>query len=228
MQTSRTKLGLLVLKRLLWVTLCALQHPTKSRCWVQWTPLASSSCVAKACRPSFRIAEIWVHIQQIPLLPAQDERMACTLIGSVVSAVLEARDAATASLVWKFLLSLPRLLLDDAIVIQLLSALRGKHHDVVEVITPFAARKIGRACQSPRTSCAALQALVSAPTEARRMFELALTHNMVCCFVPDPIQGNKIITWTFSPCLVCAAFIYQVDAVTLGCAVSGTPTMQRP
>ncbi len=137
----------------------------------------------KLCRLSlqpFRIAEIWPHIQSIPLLPAPDERTTNTLIGSSISAALEAKDAATAASIADFLVSLPRVSLAASNVTQLLSALRGgKTPDkVVAVVDALVKGRLG-GCAGPIHLNIALQALVDAPREAKMVFNMAGTRQMV-------------------------------------------------
>jgi hypothetical protein len=136
----------------------------------------------KLCRQGaqpFHIAEIWSHIQTIPLLPAKDERTSTTLIGSAISAALEAKDSATAALIHEFLCSTRGLLLVPITATQLLSALRGKPDKVVEVISMLQQGTLG-VCADSQHYAVALQALVDAPNEATRVFELALKYKMVC------------------------------------------------
>jgi hypothetical protein len=136
----------------------------------------------KLCRHGsqpFRIAKIWPHIQTIPLLPAHDERTSKALTGSVISAALEAKDSATAELVYYYVCSSRGLLLAPTTATQLLSALRGKPGKVVEVISTLQQGSLGVRAD-PQHYAVALQALADAPNEARRVFELALKHKMVC------------------------------------------------
>jgi hypothetical protein len=136
----------------------------------------------KLCRqgsqPS-RIAKIWPCIATIPLLPAKDERTSTALIGSVVSAALEAKDSATAVLVFDYVSSSRGLLLAPTTATQLLSALRGNPCKVVEVISTLQQGSLGVRAD-PQHYAVALQALVDSPSEAKRVFDLALTHRMVC------------------------------------------------
>ncbi len=147
----------------------------------------------KLCRQGsqpFHIAKIWRHIQSIPLLPANDERSSTALIGSVVSAALDARDSATAAMVCDYLRSTRDLVLAPTTATQLLSALRGKPDKVVEVISTLQQGTLG-VYANPQHYAVALQALVAAPTEAKQVFELALKHEMVCvCFSE---YGLKIV-----------------------------------
>lgn len=139
------------------------------------------------CRQSsqpFRIAEIWPHIQQIALLPAHDERTTCYLIRSVVSAALEAKDSTTAASIWTFLRSSPHLPLPVTTTSQLLRALCGKPDLVVEMITTL--QQETRVRLNAQHFVVAMQALANVPTQTRKMFELALQHNMVCCRRSNP------------------------------------------
>jgi hypothetical protein len=138
----------------------------------------------KLCRQGsqpFRIAEIWPHIHTIPLLPANDRRTSTALIGSVVSAALEAKDAATAALVCDYLRSTCGLTLAPTTATQLLSALRGKPDKVVEVISTLQQGTLG-VHADPQHYAVALQALVDAPSEAEMVFDLARKYKMVCVF----------------------------------------------
>jgi hypothetical protein len=144
----------------------------------------------KLCRQGlqpFCIAKIWPHIQTIPLLPAKDERTSTALTGSVISAALEARDSATAVLVCDYLRSTRGLVLVPITATQLLSALRGKPDKVVEVIVALQQGTLGVRADSQHYTVA-LQALVDAPYEANRVFELACKHRMVCS---DKVKSNQ-------------------------------------
>ena len=135
----------------------------------------------KLCRMSLqpsRIADIWPRVVKISLLPAKEDKVSSILIGSVVSAVLEAKDTATAASVWEFVRSSPRLPLQDAHVIQLLGALRGRPDLVVELVTDLLQGSL-RVCAQVKHLNAALQALANAPKEAKGVFELANENKMV-------------------------------------------------
>jgi hypothetical protein len=135
----------------------------------------------KLCRKSkqfHRIAEIWPLIQQLAVLPAKDEHTSRALIGSVLSSVLEAKDAATASSVWGFLHTNPQLPLDETHVLQLLLALRGRPDLVVDVVTALEQGSLGVRAESKYFN-AAIQTLVDTPDAAKRVFELASKCNMV-------------------------------------------------
>jgi hypothetical protein len=127
----------------------------------------------------FLVAKIWPLVQTIPLLPAHDERTSTALIGSAVSAALEARDSATAALVCDYVRATRGLVLSPATAMQLLSALRGKPGKVVEVISTLQQGSLGVSAK-PQHYAVALQALVDAPSEAHHVFEMACTHGMVC------------------------------------------------
>jgi len=138
----------------------------------------------KLCRKSAQpshIANIWPHIQQLSLLPAKDDRTTCTLIGSVVSSALEAKDTSTAASVWSYLRSLrsyPLLPLGDAHFTQLLCALRGRPDLVVELITALQEGTLSVRADVKHFG-AALQSLTYAPEEFKRVFELARKHKQV-------------------------------------------------
>ncbi len=103
-------------------------------------------------------------------------------MGSVVSAALEARDSTTAALVYDYLRASRDMLLAPITATQatqLLSALRDKPDKVVEVISMLQQGTLGVRA-NPQHYAVALQALVDAPHEAKRVFELALKHKMVC------------------------------------------------
>jgi hypothetical protein len=136
----------------------------------------------KLCRKSsqpFHIADIWPQIQRLSLLVPDDERKCRTLIGSVLTATLEAKNASLAASVWAFLRSSPHLPLEEAHVSQLLSALRGRPDLVVEAVTALQQGSLGGVRANAQHFAVALQAVVGAPEEAKRVYELAFKHNMV-------------------------------------------------
>ena len=130
-----------------------------------------------------RIAVIWPCILKLGLLPAKDDRTSTTLVGSVVSSVLEAKDTTTAASVWGFVRSSPWLSVNDGLVIQLLGALRDRPDLVMEVVTEVLKGSLGVRAQVKHMN-AALQALSNAPKEAKRVFELASERKMVLIFFP--------------------------------------------
>ena len=137
--------------------------------------------IIKLCRTSLqpsRIAVIWPCILKIDLLPAKDDKTSLTLMGSVVSATLEAQDSSTAASVWEFVRSSPWLPVHDSIVIQLLGALCDRPDLVMELVTELLQGRLGVRAQVKYLN-AALKALSTAPKEAKRIFELASERNMV-------------------------------------------------
>ena len=152
----------------------------------------------KLCRTSLqpsRIAVIWPLILKIGILPAENCRISATLVGSVVSSVLEAKDTTTAASVWEFVRSSPWFSVDDVIVIQLLGALRDRPDLIIELVTELLQGSLGVRAQIKHLN-AALQALSNAPKDAKRVFELASECNMVLLFFRscDPLT---FASWTF-------------------------------
>jgi len=135
----------------------------------------------KLCRmisQPHRITVLRPFILKIDLLPAKEDRMSVTLVGSVVALVLEAKDTVTAASVWAFVSSSPLLPLSDSINIQLLEALRDRPDLVMDMITQLLQGRLGVRAHVKHLT-AALKTVSKAPNEAKKVFELASERTMV-------------------------------------------------
>ncbi len=126
-----------------------------------------------------RVAEIWPHIKQLPLLPADDQRTSLALIGSVISAVVEAKDSTTAASVWSYLrLRLSSLPSSPLLASQLLNALSGQPELIEEVITLLHQGKLKGATADAQHYATAIRGLCDPKDveRGRKIYEMIATN----------------------------------------------------
>ena len=112
-----------------------------------------------------------------------------------MSSVLEAKDTVTAASVWEFVRSSPWLPVNEAIIIQLLGALRGRPDLVMELVTELLQGSLGVRAQVKHLN-AALSALSNDPKEVAKVFELASERKMVLFFIFPHVIASTFASWT--------------------------------